>query len=154
VGKKDLGMIAMQYGNVYVAQVALGYNDAQVIKAFREAESYDGPSIIIAYSHCIAHGIEMSKGLEQQKLAVESGHWPVYRYDPRLLAQGKNPLQLDCPAPKIPLREYVYNETRYAQLRKFNPEAAEELLRQAQESVEARWRRYEHLARMEVTSAD
>jgi len=152
--KKDLGMIAMQYGNVYVAQVALGYNDAQVIKAFREAESYDGPSIIIAYSHCIAHGIEMSKGLEQQKLAVESGHWPVYRYDPRLLAQGKNPLQLDCPAPKIPLREYVYNETRYAQLRKADPEAAEELLREAQAEAEARRRRYEHLAQMSMTAGD
>ncbi len=154
VGKKDLGMIAMQYGNVYVAQVAMGYNDAQVIRAIREAESYDGPSIIIAYSHCIAHGIDMAKGLVQQKLAVESGHWPVYRYDPRLVAEGKNPFQLDCPAPKVSLEEYIYNETRYAQLRKFNPEAAQELLRSAQEAVETRWRRYEHLARMEVTSAD
>ncbi len=154
VAKKDLGMIAMQYGHVYVAQVAMGYNDAQVIRAFREAESYDGPSLIIAYCHCIAHGIDMAKGLTQQKLAVESGHWPVYRYDPRLAAEGKNPFQLDCPAPKVPLEQYIYNETRYAQLRRFNPEAAEELLRQAREAVEAKWRRYEHLARMEVTSAD
>ncbi|WP_374712526.1 pyruvate:ferredoxin (flavodoxin) oxidoreductase [Symbiobacterium terraclitae] len=153
-GKKDLGAIAMQYGNVYVAQVALGYNDAQVLRAFREAESYDGPSLIIAYSHCIAHGIDMAKGLNQQKLAVESGHWPVYRYDPRLAAEGKNPFQLDCPAPKVPLEQYVYNETRYAQLRKSNPAAAEELLRQGQADVEARWRRYEQLAKMEVASAD
>ncbi|MBP2018332.1 pyruvate/2-oxoacid:ferredoxin oxidoreductase beta subunit [Symbiobacterium terraclitae] len=137
-----------------MAQVALGYNDAQVLRAFREAESYDGPSLIIAYSHCIAHGIDMAKGLNQQKLAVESGHWPVYRYDPRLAAEGKNPFQLDCPAPKVPLEQYVYNETRYAQLRKSNPAAAEELLRQGQADVEARWRRYEQLAKMEVASAD
>ncbi len=153
VGKKDLGMIAMQYGNVYVAQVAMGYNDAQVLRAFREAESFDGPSIIIAYSHCIAHGIDMAKGLNQQKLAVESGHWPVYRYDPRLADEGKNPFQLDCPAPKVPLEDYIYNETRYAQLRKFNPEAAQELLRQAQEEVAARRRRYEHLAKMDLSSS-
>ena len=153
-GKKDLGAIAMQYGNVYVAQVALGYNDAQVLRAIREAESYDGPSLIIAYSHCIAHGIDMAKGLTQQKLAVESGHWPVYRYDPRLAAEGKNPFQLDCPAPKVSLKDYVYNETRYAQLRKSNPAAAEELLRQGQADVEAKWRRYQQLAQMDVTSAD
>ncbi|HWI60747.1 MAG TPA: pyruvate:ferredoxin (flavodoxin) oxidoreductase, partial [Symbiobacteriaceae bacterium] len=111
-GKKNLGLIAMSYGNVYVAQIAMGANDAQTIKAIMAAEAYDGPSIIIAYSHCIAHGIDMAKGFEQQKLAVSSGHWPLYRFDPRLQAEGKNPLQLEYKGPQIPLKDYVYNETR------------------------------------------
>ncbi|MFZ5825971.1 MAG: pyruvate:ferredoxin (flavodoxin) oxidoreductase [Bacillota bacterium] len=149
-GKKDLGMIAMSYGNVYVAQVAMGYNDAQVVKALQEAESYDGPSIVIAYSHCIAHGIDMAKGLHQQKLAVESGHWPVYRYDPRLAAQGRNPLQLEYQSPKIPLSEYVYNETRYAMLRQSDPETAARLLQEAQDEVQRKWQKYEQMAKMEV----
>jgi pyruvate-ferredoxin/flavodoxin oxidoreductase len=151
-GKKDLGQIAMSYGNVYVAQVAMGANDGQVIKAMQEAESYDGPSIIIAYSHCIAHGIDMARGMNQQKLAVESGHWPVYRYDPRLKAQGKNPLQLDCQGPKVPLQDYVYNETRYKMLVQANPQAAAELLAEAQQDVQERWRKYEQMAKMEYVS--
>ena len=139
MGKKDLGRIAMQYGNVYVAHIAMGANDAQTIKAFQEAESYEGPSIIIAYSHCIAHGIDMSKGLQQQKLAVETGHWPMYRFDPRLKAQGKNPLQLDYAGPKTPLKDYVYNETRYRMLAQSNPEAAAKLLEEAQADVQEKW---------------
>ena len=146
--KKDLGMMAMTYGNVYVAQVAIGANDAQTIRAFLEAEAYHGPSLIIAYSHCIAHGIDMAKGLNQQKLAVESGYWPLYRYNPMLKAEGKNPLQLDSKPPQIPLKEYVYNETRYRMLEQSHPEVAAQLLAAAQEAVYERWRKYQHLASM------
>jgi pyruvate-ferredoxin/flavodoxin oxidoreductase len=120
----------------------------------REAESFDGPSIIIAYSHCIAHGIDMRKGLLQQKLAVDSGHWPVYRYDPRLKAEGRNPLQLDYQGPKVPLKDYVYNETRYAALRRSHPETAERLLHEAQEEVKAKWRHYQQLAKLEYVAAE
>ncbi|MCS7088386.1 MAG: pyruvate:ferredoxin (flavodoxin) oxidoreductase [Thermoflexales bacterium] len=144
--KKDLGLMAMAYGHVYVAQVAMGANDAQTIKAFLEAESYDGPALIIAYSHCIAHGIDMAKGFQQQKLAVESGYWPLYRYDPRLAREGKNPFQLDSGAPKVPFKEYAYNETRYRMLAQTDPELAEALMRQAQEAVNARWKQYAALA--------
>ncbi|HEY65150.1 MAG TPA: pyruvate:ferredoxin (flavodoxin) oxidoreductase [Caldilineae bacterium] len=146
--KKDLGMMAMTYGNVYVAQVAFGANDAQTVRAFLEAESYDGPSLIIAYSHCIAHGIDMAKGLDQQKLAVDSGYWILYRYDPRRKAEGKPPLQIDSKGPKIPLKEYIYNETRYRMLIRSNPEMAEHLLAEAQKAVEEHWRKYEQLAKM------
>jgi pyruvate-ferredoxin/flavodoxin oxidoreductase len=144
--KKDLGMMAMSYGNVYVAQVAMGANDAHTVRAILEAEAYDGPSLIIAYSHCIEHGIDMAKGLQQQKLAVDSGHWILYRYNPALKAQGKNPLQLDSKTPKIPLKDYAYNETRYRMLAQSNPEAAERLLNLAQAEALARWARYEKLA--------
>jgi pyruvate-ferredoxin/flavodoxin oxidoreductase len=147
--KKDLGMMAMTYGNVYVAQVAMGAKDAQTIRAFLEAEAHDGPSLIIAYSHCIAHGIDMAKGMDQQKLAMDSGHWLLYRYDPALKAEGKNPLQLDSRAPKIPLKDYVYNETRYRMLAQSDPEAAERLLVLAQEAVNERWQKYEQFAKME-----
>jgi pyruvate-ferredoxin/flavodoxin oxidoreductase len=150
--KKDLGMMAMTYGNVYVAQVAMGANDAQTIKAFLEAESYDGPALIIAYSHCIAHGIDMAKGLNQQKLAVDSGYWPLYRYDPRLRAQGKNPLQLDSGAPKIPFKDYAYNEARYRMLQQSHPEEAEALMAAAQEAIHARWKQYEALALEHATN--
>ncbi len=146
--KKDLGMMAMTYGNVYVAQVAIGANDAHTIRAFLEAEAYNGPSLIIAYSHCIAHGIDMAKGLNQQKLAVESGYWPLYRYNPMLKAEGKNPLQLDSKGPQIPLREYAYNETRYRMLEQSHPEVAARLLAAAQEAVYEQWRKYRHLASM------
>jgi pyruvate-ferredoxin/flavodoxin oxidoreductase len=146
--KKDLGMMAMTYGNVYVAQVAIGANDAHTIRAFLEAEAYHGPSLIIAYSHCIAHGIDMAKGLNQQKLAVESGYWPLYRYNPMLKAEGKNPLQLDSKPPQIPLKEYVYNETRYRMLEQSHPEVAAQLLAAAQEAVYERWQKYQHLASM------
>jgi pyruvate-ferredoxin/flavodoxin oxidoreductase len=147
IGKKDLGMIAMSYGYVYVAQVALGANYLQVIKAFREAEAYDGPSIIIAYSHCINHGIDMQKGLSQQKTMVESGTWPLFRYDPRLVAEGKNPFQLDSKEPqseKIP--EYMYNEVRFKSLRDSNPERAAMLIEKQKTMVARRWREYKYLA--------
>ena len=146
LGKKDLALMAVNYGNVYVAKVAMGASDAQTMKAFVEAEAYDGPSLIIAYSHCIAHGIDMALGLEQQKLAVAAGHWPLFRYDPRLAAQGKNPFQLDSKAPSISLDKYIYNETRYVMLTKSNEEAAERLLKLAQQDVNNRWRYYEQLA--------
>ncbi len=145
--KKDLGAIAMSYGNIYVANIAMGANDRQTIKAFIEAESYDGPSLIIAYSQCIAHGINMAKGMEQQKLATASGHWPLYRYDPRLKEEGKVPMQLDSKAPKVPLSDYIYNENRYRMLRQSDPEAAARLLSEAEKAVAARWERYEALAK-------
>ena len=151
-GKKDLGLICMTYGSIYVAQIAMGASDAQTVKAFIEAESYDGPSIIIAYSHCIAHGIDMSAGNAQQKAAVESGAWWLYRYDPRLKAQGKNPLQLDSKAPTLPLGEYLYNETRFKMLTKSDPEAAKRLLAQGQAEANARRRYYEHLAAMDYST--
>ncbi len=144
--KKDLGMMAMTYGYVYVAQIAMGANDAHTIRAFREAESFDGASLIIAYSHCIAHGIDMSRGLDQQKLAVDSGYWPLYRFDPRLKAEDKNPFQLDSKPPKIRLEEYIYNENRYRMLTKSNAKAAARLLVEAQNAVDERWQRYQQLA--------
>jgi pyruvate-ferredoxin/flavodoxin oxidoreductase len=133
---------------VYVARVAMGASDMQTLKAINEAEAYDGPSIIIAYSHCIAHGYDLVHGLDQQKLAVQSGHWPMFRYNPDLVAQGKNPFQLDSKAPSIPLEKYIYNETRYTMLTHSQPEAAKELLIEAQEDVQKRWRLYEHMAAM------
>ncbi|NCO24308.1 MAG: pyruvate:ferredoxin (flavodoxin) oxidoreductase [Candidatus Infernicultor aquiphilus] len=144
--KKDLAMMAISYGDVYVARVAMGANDAQVIKAFQEAEAFNGPSLIIAYSHCISHGYNLVHGLEQQKLAVQSGYWPLLRYNPDLTKEGKNPFQLDSKAPSIPLEEYVYNENRYKMLTRTNPEVAKKLLKQAQEEVLRRWKMYEYLA--------
>jgi pyruvate-ferredoxin/flavodoxin oxidoreductase len=148
--KKDLGMTAMRYGNVYVAQVALGANDTHTVKAFLEAEAHEGPSLIIAYSQCIAHGIDMAKGMQHQKLAVESGYWPLYRYDPRLADARKNPFQLDSHDPKIPLQEYIYTEGRYRMLKQSDPEVAKFLLAQAQKSVEQRWQQYKQMAAREV----
>jgi len=149
--KKDLAMMAMNYGNVYVARVAMGGSDTQTIKAFLEAEAYDGPSLIIAYSHCIAHGFNLVHGMEQQKAAVKSGYWPLMRYNPKLAKEGKNPLQLDSKAPSLPLEEYVYNETRYTMLVHSNPEAAKMLLEDAKKDVQARWRMYEHWAKMKMS---
>ena len=146
--KKDLAMMAMTYGNVYVARVAVGSKDSQTIKAFLEAEAYPGPSLILAYTHCIAHGYNLKNGLTQQKLAVESGYWPLVRYNPALADEGKNPLTLDSKAPAIPLQDYIYNETRYSMLTKSHPEHAAKLLEEAQADVEKRWRAYEHLAGM------
>ncbi len=146
--KKDLGMMAMTYGYAYVAQVAMGANPRQTIQAFREAESYAGASLIIAYSTCIAHGINMTKGTEQESLAVESGYWPLYRYDPRLRERGENPLKLDSREPQVPLKAYAYNENRYRMLAQSDPERAEELLEQAQATVLDRWRKYKHMANM------
>ena len=150
--KKDLGQMAMSYGNVYVAQISMGASDAQTVRAFLEAESYDGPSLIIAYSTCIAHGIDMTKGMDQMKLAVDSGHWPIYRYDPRLEAEDKNPLQLDFRGPKVPLEDYIYNENRYRMLKQSDPEAAAALLEEAQESFQKRWRKYKQMAEMDYFS--
>ncbi len=146
--KKDLVMMAMTYGNVYVARVAMGANDAHTTKAFLEAESYDGPSLIVAYSHCIAHGYDLRYGFDQQKKAVDSGYWPLVRFDPRRIKQGKNPLQLDSRPPKIPLHEYVYNENRYTMLARSQPDRAEELLAKAQEDVNMRWQMYKMWAQM------
>ncbi len=145
--KKDLGRIAMQYGYVYVAQVAMGANDAHTVRALLEAESYDGPSLVIAYSHCIAHGIDMAKGLEQQKNATLSAYWPLYRFDPRLEDQGKNPFQLDSRPAKIPFSEFALAENRYRMLRQTNPDEADQLLADAQQAVNERWAIYERLAR-------
>ena len=144
--KKDLGLLAMAYGNVYVAHVAMGANDQQTLRAFLEAEAYDGPSLIIAYSHCIAHGIEMSKGLEQQKLAAQSGYWPLYRYNPELHAEGKNPLILDSKEPTISLEKFAYNETRFRMLLQSNEERAGSLMKLAQHDVRDRWHHYHDLA--------
>jgi pyruvate-ferredoxin/flavodoxin oxidoreductase len=150
--KKDLAMMAMTYGNVYVARVAMGASDAQTVRAFVEAESYDGPSLIIAYSHCIAHGINMTTANDQQKRAVDSGYWTLMRYDPRLAEEGQNPLQLDSKGPKIPLQDYVYNETRYTMLAKSAPQEAEHLLRLAQEDVNSRWHLYEQMATLDYST--
>jgi len=146
MSKKDLAMMAMIYGNVYVARVAIGANDAQTVRAFLEAEAYNGPSLVIAYSHCIAHGYDLVNGMEQQKAAVQSGHWVLLRYDPDLLKKGKNPLQLDSKPPTLSLDKYIYNETRYNMLVHSNPEAAKHLLELAQKDVMSRWRLYENWA--------
>jgi pyruvate-ferredoxin/flavodoxin oxidoreductase len=149
--KKDLGYISMTYGNIYVARVAMGASDSQTLKAFVEADAYEGPSLIIAYSHCIAHGVDMKKGLVQQKLAVNSGAWQLYRYDPRLVDEGKNPLQLDSKAPSIPVSEYAYNETRYRMLLQSDEDRAEVLMKLAQQDAERRWKLYEQLAAMDFS---
>ncbi|HEY6272916.1 MAG TPA: thiamine pyrophosphate-dependent enzyme [Terriglobales bacterium] len=150
--KKDLALMAMTYGNVYVARVAVGSNDTQTVKAFLEAEAYDGPSLIIAYGHCIAHGIDMARGLGQQKLAVQSGHWPLFRFDPRRIARGKSPMQLDSQPPSIPLDQYVYNEARYTMLQQSHPESAKKMLEQAQQDVRDRWKIYEMWAQLAVNN--
>ena len=146
--KKDLAMEAISYGSVYVARVAMGGNDTHTVKAFREAEAYPGPSLIIAYSHCIAHGYDMAFGLNQQKSAVLSGYWPLIRYNPALREQGKNPFQLDSKAPSIPLKQYIYQEARYSMLARSHPQHARELFRMAQDDVERQWRVYEGRAAM------
>jgi pyruvate-ferredoxin/flavodoxin oxidoreductase len=144
--KKDLGLIAMAYGYVYVARVAMGYNDQQTLKSFLEAEAFDGPSLIIAYSHCIQQGYDMIHGLEQQKLAVQSGAWPVYRYNPNLVHEGKNPLTIENKEPTIPVSQYAYNETRYKMLTQMDEGRAEELMREAQQDAKARWTLYQQMA--------
>jgi pyruvate-ferredoxin/flavodoxin oxidoreductase len=147
VAKKDLGMLAITYGTAYVAAVAMGYNDIQSIRAFLEAEAFNGPSLIVAYSHCIAHGIDMAKGMTNQRLAVESGHFPLYRFNPALLREGKNPLKLDSKAPKIRFDEFAYMETRFKMLTKSDPEEAKRLITLAQGDVRRKWRMYEELAK-------
>ena len=152
--KKDLGLIAMSYGYVYVARVAMGANDQQTLRAFIEAEAYDGPSLIIAYSHCIAHGYDMAKGLEQQKLAVQSGAWPMYRYDPRLAEQGQNPLLIESKEPSIPISQYAYNETRYKMLTQIDEARAEKLMKEAQHDAKSRWTLYQQMAAMHYNNGN
>ena len=152
--KKDLAMMAMNYGTVYVARVALGASDTQTVKAFLEAEAYPGPSLIIAYAHCIAHGYDLVHGLEQQKAAVQSAYWPLFRYHPELAAAGRNPFQLDSRAPALALEKYVYNEGRYTMLVQSDPEAAALLLTEAQKDVQLRWKLYEHWAKVPYNSGE
>ena len=148
IPRKDLGMMAMSYGYVYVAQVAMGSSDVQTLRAFVEADAYDGPSLILAYSHCIAHGFDLRKGLDQQDLAVKSGLWPLYRYNPALINEGKNPLILDSKDPSIPVSEYAYNETRYRMLLQSDETRAEALMKLAERDAKSRWRLYEQMAEM------
>ena len=152
--KKDLGLIAMAYGYVYIAKVAMGANDAQTLKAFKEAEAFNGPSLIIAYSHCIAHGIDMRKGLDQQKLAVQSGIWPIYRYNPDLTTMGQNPFIIDSKNPTIPVQEYAYNETRYRMLLQSDEQRADKLMNEARGDVAKRWELYKQMAELEYLTAN
>jgi pyruvate-ferredoxin/flavodoxin oxidoreductase len=144
-------MQAISYGNVYVARVAMGANPQQTLLAMREAEAYDGPSLILAYSHCIAHGYDLRHGLHQQKLAVASGYWPLIRYNPALRGAFQKPFVLDSPRPRIRLKDYAYNEMRYKLLTRTNPEEAEHLMAVAQELVELRWQTYEYMAQQDPT---
>jgi pyruvate-ferredoxin/flavodoxin oxidoreductase len=152
--KKDLGMMAMSYGYVYVARVAMGASDRQTLQAFREAEAYEGPSVIIAYTHCIAHGINMKLGLNQQDLAVKAGLWPLYRYNPEVAAQGENPLSIDSKEPTVPVEEYAYNETRYRMLLQSNEERAEFLMAKAKQDAASRWTLYQQMAEMNYTKPE
>lgn len=147
-------MIAMAYENVYVGHVAFGAKDMQTLRAFIEAESYDGPSLIIAYSPCIAHGVDLSHNLRQQNLAVDSGHMNLLRYDPRRSDQDKNPLQLDSKKPSIPYKEFAQTETRFSMLWHTHPEAAEKLMERAQKGVTKRFHHYEQLASLSYDKAD
>jgi pyruvate-ferredoxin/flavodoxin oxidoreductase len=148
-GKKDLAMLAMDYGNVYVAHVAYGAKDMQTLRAFLEAEAHPGPSIIIAYSPCIAHGVDLKHNHRQQNLAVDSGHWPLFRFDPSLIEQGKNPIKIDSKPPSVPYREFVQSETRFAMLWRSHPEDAERFLEEAQHEVSERYHHYQQLAELE-----
>jgi pyruvate-ferredoxin/flavodoxin oxidoreductase len=151
--KKDLAAMAMTYGTVYVARVAMGGNDAQTLRALREAAAFPGPALVIAYSHCIAHGYDLRHGMDQQRAAVLSGHWPLLRFDPRLAAQGRSPLQLDSRPPTLPLRTYAYAEARYTMLAHRDPDAAARLLAEAQEDLRRRWALYEHWAAFSAPEA-
>jgi pyruvate-ferredoxin/flavodoxin oxidoreductase len=150
VARKDLALQAIAYENVYVAQVAMGANPQQTLEAFREAEAYDGPSLILAYCHCIAHGIDMRQGMHQQDLAVASGYWPLFRYNPAMRAAGERPFRLDSPRPTIPLKDYAYNELRYRALATSRPTEAQDLLRQAQAEVIEKYRSYEQFSTLEL----
>ena len=141
----------MSYGYIYVAKVAIGADSNQLVKAFVEAEAYNGPSIIIAYSHCIAHGIDMTNGLTEQKNAVASGYWPLYRYNPQFTDQGKNPLMLDSKEPQIPFSDYAYNENRYRVLKKIDPKRADELMKFAQQNVTQRFKLYKQLSELDYS---
>jgi pyruvate-ferredoxin/flavodoxin oxidoreductase len=148
--RKDLGMITMTYGNIYVAQVALGANMGQAVKAFREAEAYEGPSLIIAYSHCIMHGIDMTTAYDLHKEAMQSGFWPLYRFNPANVHEGKPALELDSRAPDLPLEEFLYKQNRFKMLRKSDPERAEMLLKLVKQDVADRWRMYEQFAALDI----
>ena len=146
IARKDLGLQMIAYGNVYVAQVSMGANPQQTVLAFREAEAYAGPSLILAYSPCIAHGLDLRFTARQQRLATTSGHWPLFRYNPAMRNVEENPFRLDSPRPSIPFREYALNESRYRVLARTRPAEAEELLDMAQRVANERYRRYEELA--------
>jgi pyruvate-ferredoxin/flavodoxin oxidoreductase len=150
-GKKDLGLMAINYGTAYVASIAMGANDTQSLRAILEAEAFDGPSLIIAYSHCIAHGIDMSKGMDQQKALVESGMWPLYRFNPNLMKEGKNPFKLDSKQPKILVKDFIMTETRFSMLFKSKPDEANRLLNLAQDQVKMRFKYYEQLEKLYET---
>ena len=152
--KKDMGLLAMTYGNIYVAKIAMGANTNQAVKAFVEAEAYPGPSLILAYAQCIAHGINMTKGYSEQKKAVACGHWPLYRFDPRLLEQGKNPLQLDSKPPTESFEDYAYGENRYRTLKQSKPEAAAELMKLAEQDAKRRYALMEQLAKLSCDNGD
>ena len=154
LGKKDLGLMAMSYGYVFVANIAIGASDQQALKAIIEAEAYDGPSLIIAYSHCINHGIDMKKGLEQQKMLSQTGLWPLYRYNPALVDEGKNPLQLDGREPTVEVKEYAYNETRYRMLVQSDEARAEMLMGEASEFAKRKWEFYKQMAAMAYTKPE
>jgi pyruvate-ferredoxin/flavodoxin oxidoreductase len=148
--KKDLGLIAMTYGNIYVASVAMGARDEHTLKAFLEAEAYDGPSLLIAYSHCIAHGINMTVGMQHQKAAVNAGQWLLYRYNPALRQRGENPLTLDSHAPRVPVETFLKMENRFRMLTQSSPDDARRLFAEAQEDVDTRRAMYEYLASRKV----
>ena len=150
-GKKDLGMLAMTYGNTYVAHISIGARDNQTLTALREAESYPGPSLVIAFAHCIAHGYSLIDGIEHQKLAVDTGYWPLFRYDPRRAERGENPMVLDSPAPKTELIKYTKLENRFRMLEKKNPVRSQELDRLAQAEVHKRFALYQKLAASQVS---
>jgi pyruvate-ferredoxin/flavodoxin oxidoreductase len=154
VGKKDLGLLANMYGHVYVARVAFGAKMLQTVQAFREAEAYHGPSLIIAYSHCIAHGYDMAQGAAQQKLAVESGVWPLYRFDPRRIAKGEPPLNLDYGPPKAKVADYMRNESRFRMIERSDPARFKGFLEESQAAAERRYLVYQQLAEMKVPAFD
>jgi pyruvate-ferredoxin/flavodoxin oxidoreductase len=151
--KKDIALMAMAYGNVYVGQVAFGAKDVHTLRIFLEAESYDGPSLIICYSPCIAHGVDLSNNIRQQELAVDSGHWPLFRYDPRRSEKGENPLKMDSKEPSIPYRDFASTETRFSVLERTHPEASERFLREAQQHIKSRYDLYEQLAQLALEKA-
>ncbi|MEJ2425943.1 MAG: pyruvate:ferredoxin (flavodoxin) oxidoreductase [Candidatus Thiodiazotropha sp.] len=152
--KKDLALMAMAYGNVYVAQVAFGAKDVQTLRTFLEAEAYDGPSLIICYSPCIAHGVDLANNIRQQEMAVDAGHWPLFRYDPRRTQAGENPLKMDSKEPSIPYRDFAATETRFSVLQRINPEASERFLRQAQQQIKTKYQLYEQLAHLAVAQKE
>ncbi|MBC8009529.1 MAG: pyruvate:ferredoxin (flavodoxin) oxidoreductase, partial [Burkholderiales bacterium] len=145
-GKKDLALMALHYGHVYVARVAFGAKDSQTLQALREAEAYDGPALVIAYSHCIAHGYNLAHGLDQQKLAVDTGYWPLFRYDPRRADKGESPLHLDSAAPKLGLEKFTEGETRFGMLKAIAPARADEFAARSQALLKTRFALYQHLA--------